>query len=215
MSALAVATGAINLGQGFPDYRRSAVRCSTPRSTRSGPGRTSTRRAGPAGAAARDRRPPTQRFYGLEHDPGSRGARDRRCHRGAGGRTARDARHRRRGRGVRADVRQLPGVHRARRCRRQAGRVAARDVGPTASTTSTPTNSAPRSHLARTKLVLVNTPHNPTGKVFTRSELTFIGDLAIDTTRSSSPTRSTSTSSSPAPTHVPMATHALTTPIAP
>ena len=31
----------------------------------------------------------------------------------------------------------------------------------------------------RTKLVLVNTPHNPTGKVFTRDELTLIGDLAV------------------------------------
>jgi N-succinyldiaminopimelate aminotransferase len=31
---------------------------------------------------------------------------------------------------------------------------------------------------ARTKLVLVNTPHNPTGKVFTRDELTLIGELA-------------------------------------
>jgi len=32
----------------------------------------------------------------------------------------------------------------------------------------------------RTKLVLVNTPHNPTGKVFTRDELTLIGDLAVE-----------------------------------
>jgi len=31
---------------------------------------------------------------------------------------------------------------------------------------------------ARTKLVLLNTPHNPTGKVFTRDELTFVGELA-------------------------------------
>jgi N-succinyldiaminopimelate aminotransferase len=30
----------------------------------------------------------------------------------------------------------------------------------------------------RTKLILLNTPHNPTGKVFTRDELAFIGDLA-------------------------------------
>jgi N-succinyldiaminopimelate aminotransferase len=32
----------------------------------------------------------------------------------------------------------------------------------------------------RTKLVLVNTPHNPTGKVFTRDELTLIGELAVE-----------------------------------
>ncbi len=31
-----------------------------------------------------------------------------------------------------------------------------------------------------TKLVLVNTPHNPTGKVFTRDELTLIGELAVE-----------------------------------
>jgi aspartate/methionine/tyrosine aminotransferase len=29
----------------------------------------------------------------------------------------------------------------------------------------------------RTKLLLINTPHNPTGKMFTRGELQFIGDL--------------------------------------
>lgn len=29
----------------------------------------------------------------------------------------------------------------------------------------------------RTRLLLINTPHNPTGKMFTREELTFIGDL--------------------------------------
>ncbi len=30
----------------------------------------------------------------------------------------------------------------------------------------------------RTKLILLNSPHNPTGKVFTRAELTFIAELA-------------------------------------
>jgi len=30
----------------------------------------------------------------------------------------------------------------------------------------------------RTKLILLNTPHNPTGKVFTRDELTYIAELA-------------------------------------
>jgi len=32
----------------------------------------------------------------------------------------------------------------------------------------------------RTKGIIVNTPHNPTGKVYTREELTFIGELAIE-----------------------------------
>jgi N-succinyldiaminopimelate aminotransferase len=33
---------------------------------------------------------------------------------------------------------------------------------------------------ARTRVVLVNTPHNPTGAVFTREQLTFIGELAVE-----------------------------------
>jgi N-succinyldiaminopimelate aminotransferase len=32
----------------------------------------------------------------------------------------------------------------------------------------------------RTKLILLNTPHNPTGKVFTRDELAFIGEVAAE-----------------------------------
>jgi aspartate/methionine/tyrosine aminotransferase len=32
----------------------------------------------------------------------------------------------------------------------------------------------------RTKGIIVNTPHNPTGKVFTREELTYIGELAAE-----------------------------------
>ena len=81
------------------------------------------------------------------------------------------ARHRRRGRRVRADVRQLPGVHRPRRRGRPDRWCCAPASVPTGSTGSTPTSCAPRSR-PRTKLVLVNTPHNPTGKVFTVDELT-------------------------------------------
>jgi N-succinyldiaminopimelate aminotransferase len=33
---------------------------------------------------------------------------------------------------------------------------------------------------SRTRLVLVNTPHNPTGAVFTAEQLTFIGELAVE-----------------------------------
>ncbi|HEX9260543.1 MAG TPA: aminotransferase class I/II-fold pyridoxal phosphate-dependent enzyme, partial [Acidimicrobiales bacterium] len=33
---------------------------------------------------------------------------------------------------------------------------------------------------ARTRLILLNTPHNPTGKVFTRDELQIVADLAIE-----------------------------------
>jgi N-succinyldiaminopimelate aminotransferase len=37
-----------------------------------------------------------------------------------------------------------------------------------------------RSITPRTKLLLLNTPHNPTGKVFTREELSLLGALAIE-----------------------------------
>ena len=33
---------------------------------------------------------------------------------------------------------------------------------------------------SRTKLVLLNTPHNPTGKVFTRDELQLIADVVVE-----------------------------------
>jgi N-succinyldiaminopimelate aminotransferase len=36
-----------------------------------------------------------------------------------------------------------------------------------------------RAFTARTRVILVNTPHNPTGKVFTRDELALIADLCI------------------------------------
>lgn len=44
--------------------------------------------------------------------------------------------------------------------------------------------SVDRTHLqdafsSKTKLVVVNTPHNPTGKVFSKEDLQFIADLCI------------------------------------
>ena len=50
----------------------------------------------------------------------------------------------------------------------------------------------------RTKAIIVNTPNNPTGKVFTREELEPIAALCRSGTCSRSPTRSTSTSSTTA-----------------
>jgi aminotransferase len=37
-----------------------------------------------------------------------------------------------------------------------------------------------RAFSPRTRGIIVNTPHNPTGKVFTREELSFIGELAVE-----------------------------------
>ena len=51
----------------------------------------------------------------------------------------------------------------------------------------------------RTRAIVLNTPSNPTGKVFSREELTRMPGCATSTARSQSPTRSTSTSSTTAP----------------
>ena len=53
---------------------------------------------------------------------------------------------------------------------------------------------------ARTELVLLNSPHNPTGKVFSRAELELVAASAASTTSPRSPTRCTSTSYSTAST---------------
>ena len=108
MSALAVATGSVNLGQGFPDYpgppevldvARAAIGTAADQYP-PGPGRPELR--------AGDRRPRAAvPRPGLR--PRRRGPGDRRRHRGAQRRAARAARHRRRGRAVRADVRLLRG----------------------------------------------------------------------------------------------------------
>ena len=52
----------------------------------------------------------------------------------------------------------------------------------------------------RTRVLLLNTPHNPTGRVLDRAELEAIARCASSTTSSPSPTRSTSTSCSTAST---------------
>ena len=69
---------------------------------------------------------------------------------------------------------------------------------------STSTRCARRSRRAP-GCVLLNTPHNPTGKVFTRAELEPIARSAVEHDVSRSPTRSTSTWSSTGE-HVPLAT---------
>ena len=58
---------------------------------------------------------------------------------------------------VRADVRQLPGVHRAGRRGRQAGHAA--PAGPT----PFDPDELRAAITPKTKLLLINTPHNPTG----------------------------------------------------
>jgi aminotransferase len=50
----------------------------------------------------------------------------------------------------------------------------------------------------RTRAIIVNTPHNPTGKVFSREELALISELCQTYDVCASPTRSTSTSTTSA-----------------
>ena len=56
----------------------------------------------------------------------------------------------------------------------------------------TPTTSAPRSR-DRTRVILINSPHNPTGTVLGGESSSSSSSSRTATTRSSSPTRSTST----------------------
>ena len=85
-----------------------------------------------------------QRFWGLTYDPDTEIFVTTGCHRGARRGAARAVRHRRRGGRARADVRQLPGVHRARRRgRRSSSRCDRR------TTTSTSTRCARRSRRRR------------------------------------------------------------------
>ena len=109
-----------------------------------------------------------QRFYGLDVRPGHRGAGHRRRDRGDRGGPARAGRAGRRGDRVRALLRLLRGLHRA-----WPGRSGCRS--PCARRTSAPTSTrCARAITPRTRLILLNTPHNPTGAVFTRDELAAI-----------------------------------------
>ena len=115
-----------------------------------------------------------KRFYGLDFDPdtevlvtaGATEAIAAALHRAAGAG--------RRGHRVRAVLRLLRRLRRHGRrrpgCRSRCGR---RVSGPTWTRCARP---SPR----RTRLILLNTPHNPTGAVFTRAELAAIAELACE-----------------------------------
>ena len=175
MSALAVATGSINLGQGFPDTDgphevldaaveaiRSGVNQYPP-----GPGTPGLRQA----IADHQRR-----FYGLDIDP------DREVLVTAGATEALagallgmlDA-------GDEVVVFE-PMYDSYQACIALAGAVARPvvlrpGVGADGQYGFDP-DELRAAFTTRTKLVLVNTPHNPTGKVFTRDELICIAELA-------------------------------------
>ena len=188
MSALAVATGVDQPRSGLPRHRRPArgARCRRRRHPRRAQPVPAGRRASPSCARAiADAPTPVVRDRARRRH---RGARHRRRDRSDRGRAAGAVRARRRGRHLRAVLRLVRRVHRAWRARSGGSCNCAR---PT--TRSIPTSSrAPIT--PRTRLLLLNSPHNPTGKVFSRAELEAVAATAAWSTISSrSPTRSTST----------------------
>jgi N-succinyldiaminopimelate aminotransferase len=172
MSALAVATGSVNLGQGFPDsdgpseLLEEAVRAirSGENQYPPGPGRPELRRA----IAAHQ-----QRFYGLAVDP------DAEVLVTAGATEA-----------IAATVLALcepgdevvtfePYYDSYAACIALSG--ATRRTVPLHWPDFAVDEAALRAAFSeRTRLVLLNTPHNPTGKVFSRAELELVAALAVE-----------------------------------
>ena len=159
MSALAAATGSINLGQGFPDTDgpEELIEAASPPSARAA---TSTRRATASPSCARPSPTTSARFYGLDVRPRHRGPGHRRapprrspprCWRCASRATRSSS-------SSRTTTRTPP---RARWPAPSPGRAPA----PARLARSTRTSCA-AAVTPRTKLVLLNSPHNPTGKVF-------------------------------------------------
>jgi N-succinyldiaminopimelate aminotransferase len=172
MSALAVATGAINLGQGFPDTDGPAVILDAAREAIAtgqnqyppGPGRPELR----AAIAAHQKR-----FYGIDLDPDTEvlvtvGATE----------------------AVAASILALcePGdevVTFEPYFDSYAAAIALAGATRRTAVLRWPDFAIDEAELraafsARTRVVLLNTPHNPTGKVFTREELELICALAVE-----------------------------------
>jgi N-succinyldiaminopimelate aminotransferase len=175
MSALAVATGAINLGQGFPDTDgppevleaaieaiRAGINQYPP-----GPGLPVLR-----DAIARHQ----QRFYGLTHDPDSEVLVTAGATEGLAGALL----------GMLDDGDEVvvfePMYDSYQACIALAGARAVPVLlqpQPSGGYAFDP-DDLRRALSARTRLILLNTPHNPTGKVFALGELETIAALAIE-----------------------------------
>ncbi len=104
------------------------AKCSMRQSQRSTAASTSIRRALAWQCLREAIVEPSATFLRTELRPRLGGVRHHRCDRGAGRRVDGSARHRRRGRAVRADVRQLPGVHLLGRRGCQAGHPPAAEL---------------------------------------------------------------------------------------
>ncbi len=173
MSALAVATGSVNLGQGFPDtdgpeaVKRAAIDAITE-------GRGNQYPPGIGVAELRHAVVAHQlRFYGLEVDP------DREVLVVAGATE-----------GIAAALLSLvelgdeviafePFYDSYAACISMAGGVR-KPVTLRAPDYALDLDALRRAITPKTRLLLLNTPHNPTGKVFTRAELTAIAELVVE-----------------------------------
>ncbi len=173
MSALAVETGAINLGQGFPDSDGpSEVLDAAVDAIRSG---LNQYPPGPGMPVLRDAIAEHQtRFYGLDYDPDSEVLVTAGATEALAGALL----------GMLDDGDEVvlfePMYDSYQACIAMAGGV----LKPVVLRPGDDGRYGfDRDQFAaacsdRTKLILLNTPHNPTGKVFTRDELTFIADIA-------------------------------------
>jgi N-succinyldiaminopimelate aminotransferase len=172
MSALAVQTGAINLGQGFPDTDGpAAVLEAAIEAIRSGVNQYPPGPGNPVLRAAIAEH--QRRFYGLDHDPDAEvlvtaGATEALAGALLGMLDVGDE-----------VVVFEPMYDSYQACIALAGAIAK----PVLLSPSDAGYGFDRDELRgaitkQTKLILLNTPHNPTGKVFTLDELTFIADVA-------------------------------------
>jgi N-succinyldiaminopimelate aminotransferase len=162
MSALAVATGSINLGQGFPDTDgpREVLDAAIDAIN----GGLNQYPPGPGMAVLREAiAEHQQRFYGVQYDPDTEvlvtaGATEALAGALLGMLDTGDE-----------VVVFEPMYDSYQACIAMAGAIAKPVLLRPPTYGSTRTSCAPRSP-PKTKLILLNTPHNPTGKVFTREE---------------------------------------------
>jgi N-succinyldiaminopimelate aminotransferase len=173
MSALAVATGAINLGQGFPDTDGpSAVLDAAVEAIRSGVNQYPPGIGAPVlrDAVARHQ----QRFYGLTHDPDTEILITAGATEALAGALL----------GMLDDGDEVvvfePMYDSYQACIALAGARAVPVLlrpGPDGRYGFDP-DELHSAMTARTRLILLNTPHNPTGKVFDRAELEIVAAVA-------------------------------------
>ena len=175
MSALATSTGSVNLGQGFPDYDGprevldAAIECIN--------GGLNQYPPGPGMPVLRDAIATHQeRFWGLTYDPDGEVFVTTGCTEALAGALL--------GLLDTGDEVVLfePMYDSYQACIAMAGAVARPvPLRPGADGVYAFDPDELRSLIShKTKLLLLNTPHNPTGKVFTLEELTLIADLAIE-----------------------------------